>query len=209
MAASNNKRTSGNPKKRATAKTWKRNKGEDLTLPSGNVALVKRPGPAALLNGGVLPDTLMPIIQKAIKSGQGLRPEDEKDLMNDPQKLIEALETMDRLMVMVVVEPEVAFHKHQPINAVDAAWVDIPESRRNGEKCECGATHPGSDEIIYTDEVDMDDKMFIFNYAVGGTRDLERFRNEIGSRMGALLAGEGDEGETVGSPGGSEEGKAG
>lgn len=220
MAASAKNKRSGNPSKRSSAKTWKRNKGEDLTLPSGNVALIGRPGPATLLNGGVLPDTLMPIVEKAIKSGKGMRSQDNADIMKDPEKVLAALDAMDRLMVVVVEDPKPAYHRHNvakskvpesvtPGNAHEE-WEDIPESARNGEECpDCGETHPHSDDTIYTNEVDLMDKIFIFNFAVGGTRDLERFRGELGDGMGALFAGEGGQEPPVGPAGDSEEGKAG
>jgi hypothetical protein len=183
MAASTSKkpakkRASGNPAKSvSTAKGWKRNKGEELELPSGNVALVKRPGPQALLSKGILPDTLMPIVQQAIKSGKGLRPEDTEAMMKDPEKIVEMLDAMDRLLVEVVVEPTVAYHKE----LIDDEWVDIPADERD------------EDTFVYTDDIDMDDKMFVFQYAVGGTRDLERFRHEHAAGLGNLPDGSGDE----------------
>jgi hypothetical protein len=33
-------------------------------------------------------------------------------------------------------------------------------------------------ELLYADEVDLQDRVFIMNFAVGGTRDLARFRRE-------------------------------
>jgi len=208
MAASskkNNKR-SGNPAKRSTAKTWKRERGEDLELPSGNVALVKRPGPQALLSEGILPDTLMPIVQQAISKGKGLRPQDMKKALEDPAKVADMLDSMDRLMVQVVIEPKVAYHKCRKLVDMGGAtagpahdeWVSIPEHMRDGEtECEnCGKVHPATDDFIYADDVDMEDKMFIFNYAVGGTRDLERFRSEHAARVGDLSDGSGDEDPT-------------
>lgn len=189
MAASTNKKKpgrSGNPAKKATtAKGWKRNKGEEIELPSGNVALVKRPGPQALLSKGILPDTLMPIVQQAIKSGKGLKGDDVGNLLKDPEALVHMLDAMDRLLVEVVVEPAVHYHRKLVVQDKDSAaedeWVVIPETDRD------------RDAFIYTDDVDEDDKMFIFNYAVGGTRDLETFRREHTARLGDLSDGAGDE----------------
>lgn len=198
--------TSKPKKKTNSARNWKRNKGEELELPSGNVALVRRPGPAALLSGGVLPDTLMPIVQRAIRSGQGLKPIDEQELMNDPEKIVDALVAIDRLTAVVVAEPKVAFHKHSLKDVTPKGTTekleDIPEDARNGEPCACGETHPDPEEVVYTDEVDIDDKLFIFNYAVGGTRDLERFRSQFGTGLGNILAEPGNEDAPV-RPGGS------
>lgn len=190
MAASagkSKKRGSGNPAKKevSSAKGWKRNKGEEIELPSGNVALVKRPGPQALLSKGILPDTLMPIVQQAIRSGKGLRNEDVGALLKDPQSLVHMLDAMDRLLVEVVVEPTVHYHRKLVVQDKDSGkedeWVTIPANERD------------EDTYIYTDDVDEEDKMFIFNYAVGGTRDLETFRREQSARLGDLSDGAGDE----------------
>jgi hypothetical protein len=183
-ASSTRKKTkSGNPAKATSAKSWKRNKGEEITLPSGNVALVKRPGPQALLAEGVMPDVLMPIVQQAIAKGKGMKPQDTSKLMQDQDNIVQMLDSMDKLLCMVVVEPAVHYHrklvvpgKDGKIQGVDAVeeWVDIPEEERD------------ADAYVYTDEVDLEDKMFIFQYAVGGTRDLERFRSEQQAGVGNL-----------------------
>lgn len=194
MAASSkpNKKTarSGNPAKKATtAKGWKRDKGEDIELPSGNVAKVKRPGPQALLSEGVLPDTLMPIVSQAIKRGKGMKMTDLN--LDDPSVIADMLDAIDKMMVSIVVEPPVHYHKKlvvAPSNGGVTAgpahdeWVVIPSEDRDTEA------------YIYTDEINLDDKMFLFNYAVGGTRDLERFRSEHAARLGDISDVAGDEG---------------
>lgn len=189
MAASTaKKKKSGNPAKQVTSsRNWKRNKGEELELPSGNVALVKRPGPAGLLSGGIMPDTLMPIVQQAIAKGKGIKPSDQQKLFDDPTKIADMLDAMDRLTAAVVLEPKVAYHKklvvkegHQLDRATEE-WEVIPEEDRDNEA------------FVYTDDVDLEDKMFIFQYAVGGTRDLERFRSEHAAGLGNVSLGSGDE----------------
>lgn len=175
---------SGNPAVRSTAKTWKRAKGEDLELPSGNVALVKRPGPAAIMSQGILPDELTPIVQEAVRKGKGLPPEKTAELISDPKSVAKMLEGIDKMMAIVVLEPKVAFHKREILGANEAPtgeWEIIPEDERD------------DDTYIYTDEVDIEDKMFIFNFAVGGTRDLTRFRSELASGVGDVPSGEAGE----------------
>jgi hypothetical protein len=169
---------------RSSARSWKRNRGEDVSLPSGEVALIKRPGPAAILAQNILPDTLQPIVQQAVRTGRGLPPEKVNDIINTPEGLASVIDAMDRVMVTCVLEPKVAYHKRLRVDENGAVvkekgkevWEVIPEDERD------------TDTFIYTDEVEEADKMFIFNYAVGGTRDLERFRGEQQQRMGDLSA---------------------
>lgn len=190
MAASTTKKKaakSGDPRVRSTAQSWKRNVGEDLTLPSGNVALVKRPGPAAILGQGLLPDELTPIVQEAIRSGKGMPPEKMQDLIGKPEGVISMLDAVDRVAAVCILEPSVKYHKREVVDSTGIplldvkgkeTWEDIPDSDRDTE------------EFIYTDEIDPDDKMFIFNFAVGGTRDLTRFRKELNDGVGDLQSGE-------------------
>lgn len=163
-----------------TPSAWKRSsrKPEEVTLPSGNVCLARRPGPAEILQNGIMPDSLMPIITDAIRSGKGLPKEVEKELAQTPEQLFELLDGVDRAVVSIVVEPTVMYHKAAN---EDGVMVVIPDEDRN------------TDEFIYTDEVDLDDKMFLFNFAVGGTRDLDRFREQTAERVGdvADVAGDG------------------
>ena len=172
----------------STKKTWKRNKGEDLLLPSGNTAFVKRPGPTAFLTQGLLPDNLTPIVQEAISKGKGLKKEKMVEMTSTPEGIASMLDAMDRVLVSVVIEPKVLYHRRltvdgegEPIlNNGKEVFEDIPEDDRD-------------DELLYTDDVDIDDKMFVFNFAVGGTRDLERFREEHTAGMGDLYPGEASE----------------
>jgi hypothetical protein len=44
------------------------------------------------------------------------------------------------------------------------------------------------DDVLYVDEIDMDDKMFIFGYATSGAKDLETFRQGQTANVAAVLA---------------------
>lgn len=170
-----------NTKQKRSAKTWKRAGTEEVALPSGNTCVAKRPGPAALLQNGMMPDALLPIVQEGIRSNKGLPPEKTEELLKDPKSLAGMLDAMDKMLVLIVVEPEVKYHRRTVMDPVtnepkrlsngDEAWETIPEDERD-------------EDLLYTDEVDLEDKTFLFNFAVGGTRDFERFRAEQRAAMG-------------------------
>lgn len=166
-----------------SAQNWKKPELHELKLPSGNVCLLRRPGMEKLLAAGVLPDSLTPIAIKAIEKAQsGGRPEPEdrkrkkgeKDNELDPEMMKEFLEkegaledifaAFDKVTAMVVEEPQVEYHMRQrlsddgqPLQDTNgrAVWEVIPRSER-------------SEEILYTDDVDADDKSFIFEFVAGG-----------------------------------------
>lgn len=156
--------------KQSSARQWKRAKGVEVSLPSGNVALCRRPGMEAFLAEGLLPDSLMGIVQEHIGRGQGLPASKLQNIANDKTQIVEILRAMDKILVRVVIEPKVAFH-----------WVTEEWLSANESNLPLGATIPEEfrdDDLIYTDDVDFDDKKFLFQWAVGGTADLERFRKE-------------------------------
>jgi hypothetical protein len=145
------------------ASAWKKKKTHDLLLPSGEVCRVKRPGPELFLREGMLPDSLSTVVQQAINQGKGLPPGKTEDLVKNERDLAELIRAVDKITLEVVVEPEVQ------------DGTGIPESERD-------------EDVLYVDEVDLEDKMFIFNFAVGGSSDLVQFRKQLDARMGDVPA---------------------
>lgn len=147
---------------------------EDLTVPSGQLCLVRRPGMEGLMKAGVLRnvDSLSQIVNEKhlmrVK-GKGKAPATEEinisSLLGDDTALEEVTNVIDKVVAHCVVKPEI----HRAPNDVTL--------RQKG--------------VVYTDMVDLVDKMFIFNFVVGGTRDLESFRNGLDAAVGGVEAVEG------------------
>jgi hypothetical protein len=158
---------------------WKKAPGAqpvDVALPSGNTARIKQIPMPDLLAGGIFPDTLQGYVQKALKE-ESAKPQDHKgkkgkkqdevigkaemaEMMKDPQKIADMFSVFDKVTVMAVVEPKV---------------LPTPEDEADRDP-----------EKLYVDEVDTNDKAFIFQFCVGGSKDQERFRTESASVMGSL-----------------------
>lgn len=177
-------------KKATSAKGWKKTAAdgsEDLDLPSGNVALVKRPGLERLLAEGLIPDSLMPIAENAVQQGKKGKATEvssstTKEMLADKTMLKDVFLTMDRVAEMVVVEPKVVHHRVSVENVDgETEWVEIPDEDRADDD---------DKDFLYTDEVDFQDKAFIFQFVCGGTRDLERFRKETGLALVDVSPGE-------------------
>lgn len=188
MATSSTKKKTTSEKVAAKAKTsskrqWKRAVAEEIELPSSNVALVKRPGMEAFLMEGLIPDTLMPIVTEAVRQKKGLPPERVAEIIKDPEQVASMMDAMDRIVARIVIEPDVRWHK---ISEADLA----PGGEYAGSEYSAGDIINEDDrdieKWIYTDEVDFEDKSFLFNYAVGGTRDLERFREEANATLASV-----------------------
>jgi len=148
------------------------NKPMELPLPSGAVCLAIRPGAQGLIKLGLLDslDQLTGMVQR-----EQIDSKDPKKQMQaavnsiaaDPKQLIEGLEMVDKAIAHIVKEPRIHLDEYE----------------------EDGVTaKPRDSEKVYADEVDLEDKMFIFQWAVGGTADLATFRQESTELMGNIPA---------------------
>lgn len=151
--------------------SWKKATGDivPLELPSGNVARVRAPGMQSFIKSGVIPNSLLEIVTKQLEKGKKREDVDleklTQELIDDPQKgLQDILSLVDAVTVECVVEPRV-----------------YPAPGQDEERVE---------DKLYVDEVDHEDKFFIFNFAVGGTRNLDKFRSELASSVELVQSGE-------------------
>lgn len=161
-----------NPDNKYALTGWTANVFTDLECPSGQVCQVRRPGVEGLVRHGLLDkvDSITSMInEKHIKRVKGEKVINEKSLMSDPQSLMKAMSTIDKVVCFVVVQP----HIELPIKVVDGVEQDLPEDEY-------------VDGVVYTSMVGIEDKMFIFNYSVGGSKDLEKFRIRSGQPVSSV-----------------------
>lgn len=158
---------SGNPAKRAEAKAssasdFKKNRGGVITLPSGLAVKANRAGGLrAFVEVGTIPNSLMGIIDDAVKGGK--KPDMSTVITEegiDAQMLEDMIALTDAVTCKVVVEPKV---------------YPVPENESDRD-----------DERLYVDEIEDEDKMFIFQWVTGGTTSVERFRQESASTLDDL-----------------------
>jgi hypothetical protein len=168
-----------------SAREWKGRievEGTELLLPSDNTALVRQISPTAFLQSGFMPDPLTAIVRQAINTKQGLPPKAMKDLSEDPEKIGAAMETFDRVLTFVVIEPIISMPpacdieiKGETCGQYVNADVHKDPAKSGKHQYHEGKRNP---DILYADQVDMADKMFIFQWALGGTRDIAKFREQ-------------------------------
>lgn len=161
----------------STASSWKQAIRKELTLPSGNVCLVRPISLDALLKGGKVPNSLLPMIKKAF-AGKRMESKELTEVTED--QVVDMMRLFDVILCDCVLEPTV---------------VPVPETPTNEDGTP--GTPPERDpEALYADEVDMLDKQFIFQWAVGGTSDVEAFRVKSRELLDSLLPGASVEPET-------------
>ena len=167
--------------------------GHDLSLPSGNVARVRRISPSDFLSGGTIPDPLTDIIRRAIHTKKGLNPKELEKVAEDPTKLASALEMLDKTLCRVMVMPKVEMPPSCDVAVPDGicGLYANEEVHQNPTRTGHHAYHEGERQmgVLYADVIEMNDKMFIFQWAIGGTADLQQFRQELEAGVGSLQVG--------------------
>lgn len=158
----------------------------DLLLPSGNVCLVIRPGVQGLIKHGILDslDTLTGIVQQDLIDANDPKAQLKaaQALASKPDDLLAAMDLMDKVLEYVVKEP-------RPVRPIRRDATGKPLLTPEGKEIPL-AEEEREDEVTYTDEVDLDDKLFIFQFVVGGTRDIESFRAQRQAVLGGVPTGQ-------------------
>lgn len=160
----NGKQGSRNPANKPTAvSTWKKSaQAPILVLPSGNAMRVRKIGLQALMKTGKMPNSLMAYAEKAVKKGkkQEVTEQDMLAILQDEEQIREIAKFMDEVTILCAEEPVVH---------------PVPEE---------GVER--SDELLYVDEIDEEDKSFLFQAVMGGTTDVETFRSEHAGNVAAI-----------------------
>lgn len=137
---------------------------EELTVPSGQLVLVRTPGVQGLLHAGVLErvDSVTALVAKHLGPDGRVSADETTGLASDSEAVAEMLRLMERVVCHIVLEPH-----------IEPAPSDV--TRRQ-------------DGVIYSDTISLADRAFLFNYAVAGVRDAESFRRSAEALVGTVAA---------------------
>jgi hypothetical protein len=137
--------------------------GRVIELPSGKGMRIKGITIQSMMASGIMPNALIKVVKKALDKGAGRPGMDEQmaiEMIADPGKVQEMLVFIDKLTCQVALEPRV---------------LPIPKDESDRDPDE-----------LYVDEIDEEDKMFIFQVATSGDEDTESFRLEHSTTMDAI-----------------------
>lgn len=158
---------------------FKKRLGGIIELPSGLVVRWRNPGGLrAFLSEGVIPNSLLPMIDRALKNKQGVDEEEISDLVKDTGKVAEMMSMYDNIAMKCLIEPRLL-----PV----PTWEDVEAN--NQKFPEAPVDEPEDlreDESLYVDELPDDDKMYLFQLISGGVKDLETFRQQQKINVGSL-----------------------
>lgn len=143
---------------------------QDLVVPSGQLCLVRKPGVEGLIQAGVLNDMdLMTTLvgkehiermKKGLPQPPGPVKVNVDTIMEKPELIERFFHVLDRVLCYVVVKPEIIM---SPSDRT---------SRKQG--------------VIYSDMVDMEDKLAIMKHAMSGQQAMLSFRQESAQPVGGV-----------------------
>lgn len=145
--------------------------GTKLLLPSGFVCIAVNKGIDTFVEQGKVPNMLMPMVEAAIAEGEGKPPTkaELKETVKDVESIKEVMDFINAIVVDCVLSPTLALP---------------PADRKDRDPA-----------VLYTDEASLEDRMFVFQWVVGGTRDVERFREQSAAVVADISDGSADEQE--------------
>jgi hypothetical protein len=155
--------------------------GHDLTLPSGATCRARRPGSQGLIDAGLLDsfDELTSLVKtEHLDRGKKITAADTlaavESFSANKDKFHSALLLMDRLAVAVVIQPKV-WIDYQLIDETDAAF----NKRKKAA---------ADDHAIPVRLIELEDKSFLLQWAIGGSSDLKSFREGSEELMADVVA---------------------
>lgn len=134
----------------------------DLRLPSGKLCRARRVDLNSFLAQGMVPNALMPMMKGAMNGDSS---KVDKLTLDDID-----MKTLGEMMQMI---------DHCVCEAVRIPRVHpVPSGAEERD-----------DALLYVDEIQEEDKQFIFSWAVGGTADIAKFRDGSQKILANLQAG--------------------
>jgi hypothetical protein len=150
----------------------------ELTLPSGQTCRAKKIGMEGLLEMGILDqaDSLTAMAEKHTSTqkkggpdGPTIAKVNEAGIMADPEAMKAIIGLTDRALPIIVISPPVALHYSERM----VGKTKHTKMLNDDERALMRADKPN---LVFTDQIGFDDKMFLFDWAAGGLSALVPFR---------------------------------
>jgi hypothetical protein len=155
---------------------------EELTTPTGQTCRAKKMSIESMISEGLLveADAITAMVAKHMKKVRpgGKQPKkgteavdalDVPSLMKDPKAVTEMITMIDRLLPHVVVSPPVRLHYTE----TKVGKTTVRKTLSEEDRAEIREQVPGT---VFTDQIGLEDKMFLFDWAAGGLGSMLAFR---------------------------------
>jgi hypothetical protein len=167
---------------------------EELTLPSGQTCRARKVTITSLIEAGIMneADSLTAMVDQHTRKIKGGKVADgtpvlDQSILRDSSAISAMIMMADRALPSIVVSPPVSLHFTETVVGRTKVTKKIPESERNAMRL----VQPG---LVFTDQIDLEDKMHLFEWGVGGLKAFSSFRADTPSDVGDLVPREGGKG---------------
>lgn len=150
---------------------------EELTLPSGQTCLARRLGVEGLLEVGILDnvDELTSLVDSQYLHDGSKKQPDEPNVLKDISKIRPLLTMADKAIPHIVADPVVVLHFVESGSSTRALTPD--------ERADARRRTPG---VVFTDQIGLEDKVWLFDWAIGSLSSLRNFRKNTGSDVAGV-----------------------
>lgn len=156
---------------------------EHVTTPLGQTCVVRSIDIPDLIEIGVLnqADSLTAVAQNHLqKSGPGTGSKiDEAAIMRDPTAMRAIIGLADKILPVVVISPVVHLHYEDIVVGKTTVTKKLSEEQREAIR----EKTPG---VVFTDQIAFEDKMWLFEYATGGLKAMQSFRDGPANAVGSV-----------------------
>ena len=168
------------PTEATTASEWKRGQGRPCRVRSGNIALVRPFDPAVFLSSGRVPNLLLPMLEDMLKHHEG-----GKRIEVDSMARVEAaMDLIDAVVVEYTAEPQV---HPVPSGCMQCQRTLVEHDEQDHDF----VPTPRDPDKLYVDQIDMDDKIDVYEFALSEAAPLIPFPEEPERSVDAVQRGEG------------------
>lgn len=173
---------------------------EELTMPSGQTCRARKVTVTSLIEAGILSqaDALTAQVDQYTRKVKGGKVADgtpvvDEAILRDSSAIKAMIAMADRTMPAVVVSPPVALH----FKDVTVGKTTVTKKLTEAERAAMLLTQP---HLVFTDQIGLEDKMFLFEWGVGGLKAFSSFRGESPADVGSVVSIQGRSGKAKRRP---------
>ena len=162
---------------------------EELTTPTGQTCRAKKMSIEAMIAAGLLveADAITAMVAKHMKkvrpggkqSKKTADPTDAVDipsLMKDSKAVSDMITMLDRIIPHILVSPPVALHYTETVVGKTKVTKTIPETSDDLAAITRESMREDRPGLVFTDQIGLEDKMFLFDWSAGGLGTMLAFR---------------------------------
>lgn len=155
--------------------------GEELTTPTGQTCLARKFSVPDLIKAGIFTqaDSLTPLVQQAATGKTDI---DMSVMLSDPNALDAIMRVADKAVPHIVLSPKVVLH----FKDVTVGKTTVTQDLTEEERAAIIEAHPGA---VFTDQIDFEDRMWLFEWATGNMGKMQSFRNRSATGVAGVAHG--------------------